>query len=71
MNQITKPATSKIDDIIPLVQVLHDKNEALDITDPDSLMSAIGTLKGIKDLVWEIDATYWILLNQSRRDQGE
>ena len=32
-------------------------------------MEAIGKLKEIKDLVWEIDAIYWILLNKSRRGQ--
>lgn len=67
MNQVSKPDTSDIDAIIPLVQELHSKNEALDINDPDDLMDAIDTMKQIKDLVWEIESTYWILLNQSRR----
>ena len=63
MKQVSKPDTSKIDDIIPLAEDLHA------INDPDELMEAIGKLKEIKDLVWEIDAIYWILLNKSRRGQ--
>lgn len=69
MKQVSKPDTSKIDDIIPLAEDLHALNEVLDVNDPDELMEAIGKLKEIKDLVWEIDAIYWILLNKSRRGQ--
>lgn len=71
MNNITKPQNSLISSIIPLVEDLYDKNDDLDITDPDSLLGAIGTLKQIKDKISQIDSIYWILLNQSRRNQEE
>lgn len=69
MKQISKPDTSKIDSIIPLVEDLHAINEVLNVNDPDDLMEAINKLKEIKDLIWDIDAIYWILLNKSRRGQ--
>lgn len=71
MNQISKPENSLIDSIIPLVQALSTINDTLDIDDPDNLLEAIEKLKEIKDIVWEIDATYWILLNQSRRENND
>ncbi len=69
MKQISKPDTSKIDSIIPLAEDLHAINEVLNVNDPDDLMEAINKLKDIKDLIWDIDAIYWILLNKSRRGQ--
>ena len=66
MKQISKPDTSKIDNIIPLAEDLHALNEVLDMNDPDELMEAIWKLKEIEALVWEIDSKYWSLLSKFR-----